>query len=174
MSTHSLSQNKVFVNISLISIVTALAVAIGPIFHIFNLNVFVLLPMHWVVISSSIIIGWKRGAIVAILTPIFSFLVTGMPVLPIAISMIFELLSYAIIPVILLDLVNKTNLRNLLAPICFGLSLFIGRLIYFGIFTLILNKNIQFQSLFRPAFITIIFQIVIFSLLYLKFNKKFK
>lgn len=81
--------------IVLSGLLTALGVLIPIVFHMFHLGGQIFLPMHIPVILAGFLVGPVMAALVGILTPLLSSLLTGMPPLfPMAVIMIFELGTY--------------------------------------------------------------------------------
>ena len=134
-----------------------------------NLNVFVLLPMHWLVISFGIAFGWRRGLFLAILAPVSSMIFTGKPFWFICIPMIFELAAYSAIPSLTYNLFknkdNKSILSYILIILSIPLALVTGRILYFIVFNFIIGKQCTFISLFVPATLTIVIQSFIFAII---------
>lgn len=59
------------------------------------------LPMHIPVLLAGLLLGWEYGAVVGAVTPLISFLLTGMPAAAILPIMLLELMSYGILTGIL-------------------------------------------------------------------------
>lgn len=55
------------------------------------------LPMHIPVIMAGIYLGWRWGILLGAVTPVLSAALTGMPAMPVALTMVFELALYAAI-----------------------------------------------------------------------------
>lgn len=55
------------------------------------------LPMHIPVILAGMYLGWRWGIVVGAVTPVVSAALTGMPAMPVALTMVFELAIYAAI-----------------------------------------------------------------------------
>lgn len=54
------------------------------------------LPMHIPVLLAGIYLGWRFGALVGVVTPLLSAVLTGMPPLTVAFMMVVELPLYAV------------------------------------------------------------------------------
>jgi len=52
------------------------------------------LPMHFFVLGAGLLLGWRAGLAVGILTPLASFLLTGMPVAAVLPFIIIEIVAY--------------------------------------------------------------------------------
>ncbi|MFH1006102.1 MAG: ECF transporter S component [Candidatus Latescibacterota bacterium] len=78
--------------------VTALLIAIGVllpmIFHQFGIAGKVFGPMPFPVIIAGLLLGPLSGALVGLLSPALSFLLTGMPPFPLVLAMVPELMAY--------------------------------------------------------------------------------
>ena len=89
-------------------IFASLAVATPWIFHQFHLAGPTFLPMHFFVLIAGLLLGWRAGLTVGLLTPIISFATSGMPAIMILPQVIIELLFYGLAAGILRQ---KFNLR---------------------------------------------------------------
>lgn len=76
---------------------TALAVALPWLAHQFHLAGPTFLPMHLFVFIAALLLGWRAGLMVGILTPIVSFTVSGMPLPLVLPQIIIELAIYGLI-----------------------------------------------------------------------------
>lgn len=83
-------------------------------------------PMDLTVLLGGLILGWKYGLALGVLTPIISSFLTGMPPLPIALTMMFQLGAMGII----------TGLLRNKMPKFFSVVIaeIIGNFIYAGLF----------------------------------------
>jgi hypothetical protein len=88
--------------IPLTALFAALGVALPPVFHIFGLGS-TFLPMFLPVMLGSMLLSWKFALVLAIFTPLSSWLLTGMPpiVPPFLPLIISELIIVALIVSIL-------------------------------------------------------------------------
>ncbi|MGX8852957.1 ECF transporter S component [Amedibacillus sp. YH-ame10] len=86
-------------NISLSSMFLAMGIILPMAFHWFTFTSgAVFLPMHIPVLLCGFLCGPFYGALVGILTPLLSSVLTGMPMLmPVGVSMMFELMTYGIL-----------------------------------------------------------------------------
>ena len=80
-------------------ILSALFIAIGlilpMIFHAVNLSGSIFSPMHLPVMLGGFLLGPTYGAIIGVITPVLSSILTGMPpIMPIMPMMALELLAY--------------------------------------------------------------------------------
>lgn len=76
----------------------AIGVILPQLFHIFGQSAGqTFLPMHIPVILASMLIGPVWGLGVAVIVPILSSLITGMPPVPMLYFMLFELAAYAVV-----------------------------------------------------------------------------
>lgn len=64
-------------------------------------------PMDLTVLLAGLILGWRYGLVLGIITPIISSFLTGMPPLPIAVTMMFQLGVMGLITGLLRDKVNR-------------------------------------------------------------------
>lgn len=90
----SIFKVSVLKQIMFIVIFTALSVALPAFCHQFNLVGPIFLPMHFFVLISGLIFGWRVGLMTGLLTPLVSFASSGMP-LPSLMPMItLEVMAY--------------------------------------------------------------------------------
>ena len=90
-------QTKIVREISLSSLLIALGLVLPLAFHAFGPGT-TFLPMHIPVLIAGFVLSLPYAIGVAIITPILSSLITGMPVIfPVLPFMLFELLAYAIV-----------------------------------------------------------------------------
>ena len=76
----------------------AIGVILPQLFHIFGQSAGqTFLPMHIPVILAGMLIGPVWGLGVAVIVPILSSLITGMPPVPMLYFMLFELAAYAVV-----------------------------------------------------------------------------
>jgi len=65
------------------------------------------MPMHWAVLIAGLVYGWRGGAISGLLSPVTSFLITGMPYAAMLFPMTLELFTYGIIVGLLREVFKK-------------------------------------------------------------------
>jgi thiamine transporter ThiT len=92
----------------LIAVFVALSVFTPWLFHQFRLAGATFLPMHIFVFVAALTVGWQAGLLVGVLTPLASFVVSGMPVAVILPQVIIEVTAYGLIAGLLRQ---KLNLR---------------------------------------------------------------
>ncbi len=78
-------------------LLVAAAALLPAIAHISGAPVRILLPMHWPVILAGLVFGWRGGAIVGLLAPIASNMISGMPFPGIIPAMTVELAVYGFV-----------------------------------------------------------------------------
>lgn len=82
----------------LAALFTALGVLLPTAFHAVGMAGSIFLPMHIPVLLCGLIVGWQYGALVGILVPFISSILTGMPpIYPMAVYMAFELATYGMV-----------------------------------------------------------------------------
>lgn len=97
--------------------------------HAFGIPGTVLLPMHLSIFMGALVLGPKYGALLGVLTPIVSSVLTGMPpAFPMLPIMIFELGTYGLITGWVFQKTNKIYVSMLPAMV-------VGRLVYGAVFT---------------------------------------
>lgn len=78
------------------ALLLALGVVLPILFHAFPFGGRMLLPMHIPVLIAGLSLGPASGAIVGAGSPLLSMLLTGMPPVPLAVPMTFELTTYGL------------------------------------------------------------------------------
>lgn len=109
----------------------------------------IFLPMHWMVLLSAIVFGWRGGLISAIAIPSISYIYSGMPVSFLMPAIYMELLIYGLVFGLLREKI-KINVYFLLF-----ISLIAGRFVLFtGVKTTQLFLEFPgFLSLYSKGFI---------------------
>ncbi|MEO7539064.1 MAG: ECF transporter S component [Pyrinomonadaceae bacterium] len=130
--------------------------------HMVGLPTRVLLPMHWPVIMAGLCYGWRSGAVIGLLAPVTSFLISGMPPALMLPAMTVELAAYG-----LLAGLARQNLR-------YGwfassaVSLIGGRIVFLAVALLLGTIAIPFgdylASAMLPGIPAAIAQLIILSL----------
>lgn len=102
----------------------AIGVILPQLFHIFGQSAGqTFLPMHIPVILAGMLIGPVWGLGVAVIVPILSSLITGMPPVPMLYFMLFELAAYAVVS----GLLSKKGLNVYLN---LAITILCGRAVY--------------------------------------------
>jgi hypothetical protein len=73
------------------------AVVLPALSHLAGLPVRWLLPMHWAVLLAGLTYGWRSGAVIGLLAPSASFLLSGMPLPQVLPAMTLELAAYGLV-----------------------------------------------------------------------------
>jgi uncharacterized membrane protein len=92
----------------IIAAFTVLSVLTPWLFHRFPTAGPTYLPMHFFIFAAALAYGWQAGAIVGLLTPFASFLVSGMPPMTVLPQIAVEVTVYGLIAGLLRQ---KLNLR---------------------------------------------------------------
>lgn len=75
----------------------ALGLVLPILFHLIGASGAIFLPMHIPVLLCGLVLGWRSGLCVGVLTPLLSALLTGMPpLMPVAPMMAVELALYGV------------------------------------------------------------------------------
>lgn len=128
------------------SLFIILAIALPSICHLLGFPVRYILPMHWTVILAGLVYGWKGGAAAGFLSPVISFMITGMPYPVSLIPMTAELTTYGAFTGLLKE---KYKLNQFVS---IAVALFAGRLIYLFIFISI-NSGVDIFGYFVTAMV---------------------
>lgn len=122
-----------------------------------------LLPMHIPVILCGLICGWKYGAGVGFILPLFRSLLFGMPVLfPMAASMAFELMTYGLVAGFLYGCSQSQCVITLYRSLI--ISMLAGRIVWgiAQVFFLGIGKNVfTFEAFLAGAFLNAVPGIVL-------------
>ena len=97
-----------------------LSVATPWVFHQFHLAGSTFLPMHIFVMMAGLLFGWRAGLAVGLLTPLASYAVSGMPVLPVLPQIIVEISAYGLIAGVLREKFNTRVIWALLGAMLGG------------------------------------------------------
>lgn len=104
----------------------SLAVSVPWIFHQFHLAGPTFLPMHIFVLVAGLAFGWRAGLVVGLFTPLSSYVISGMPALPILPQIVVELAAYGLVAGILREKFNLRTVWALLGAMAGGrLALFL-------------------------------------------------
>ncbi len=114
------------------SVFIALNIAVPWVFHQFHLAGPTFLPMHILVFVAGLLFGWRLGLMVGLLTPLASYVVSGMPVLQILPQIVVELSVYGLVAGILRERFNLRVVWSLLGAMIAGrLALCLGALVIY-------------------------------------------
>jgi niacin transporter len=147
----------------------AIGVALPIAFHGIPNSGSIFSPMHLPVLTAGIICGPWLGALVGILTPILSSLMTGMPAAAYLPSMIFELTMYGLVSGLLFQFVKVRN-KYLHIYISLLGAMLAGRLTY-GILNALIfragaySMQIWLTSAFVTALPGIAIQLIVIPIL---------
>lgn len=132
--------------------------------------------MHIPILLAGFILGYKYGFIVGLLTPILRSVLMGTPpLMPIALSMMFELATYGLISGLMYKLLPKNDINILFS---LAVAMIVGRIVWGGaamIFYGIAGWNFNFQTFITGGFITaapgIAIQLVLIPLLFTRLKE---
>ena len=147
-----------------------LALIIPSITHRLGLNYLAAQPMHWMILFAGLAYGPFSGLILGLSIPVFSFLITGMPMPAVLPLMLPELAVYGFITGLL-----KNKLTGFFS---LTIALIAGRFVYLILFSLTGQLNVPvltfIQNTWAPGLAAMILQIAllpVLSGLYIKFVK---
>jgi len=75
----------------------ALSIALPYLAHQFNLAGTIFLPLHFMALTSGLLLGWQAGLVVGLATPFMAFIYSGMPPLALLPLMTAEIAGYGLI-----------------------------------------------------------------------------
>ena len=111
-----------------------LNVAVPWVFHQFHLAGPTFLPMHIFILVAGLLFGWRVGLMVGLLTPLASYAVSGMPLLPVLPQIMIELSVYGLVAGILRERFNLRAIWSLLGAMMAGrLALLLAVLVIYVI-----------------------------------------
>jgi hypothetical protein len=145
------------------ALLISLAVGLPVVAHLTGAPVRVLLPMHWPVILAGLVFGWRGGALVGELSPVTSYLISGMPLPHILPAMTLELMIYGLVA----GLLHERFYLNIF--IAAAASIIAGRLVF--VITILITgipggALIPYlQSAMVPGLFTAIGQIILLPLI---------
>lgn len=135
-----------------------------------------LLPMHLPIILCGLICGWKYGLVVGAVTPFLRMYLFGMPPMPSAITMAFELATYACVAGTLYKAWGKKSTLSLFGSL--AISMLAGRIVRGIVKALVLGmgfKAFSYQVFIVEGFINgipgIITQFILIPVIIKTFNK---
>lgn len=143
--------------ITLASMFIALGIILANVFHAIDLGI-IISPMHITVMLAGIILGYKYGLAVGVITPLLnSVLFNKLPLFPGAVGMALELTTYGVIIALVYKHFKlfKNNLFNIYFALI--LSMIAGRIIYgifYGVLFNIIDKPYGFQAFLGSVLIT--------------------
>ena len=121
---------------------TAIAVGLPLVAHQFNLAGHIFLPMHLIVLVAGLLMGWRMGLVVGVLTPLISYSISGMPVLPILGQITLEVAAYGFFAGLLRE---KLKLNLIFALV---LAMVLGRVVL-GSTVMVLGSSGFFDQIIR-------------------------
>jgi len=111
------------VRVIVTGLLIAVTVVLPALVHTLGLNGAVLLPMHWTVLLCGLVFGPVGGFIAGASSPMISFMLSGLPKLPILLPMTLELAAYGMFA----GLFRKFKLDTIVSTL---LAMIAGRLVY--------------------------------------------
>jgi niacin transporter len=137
---------------------TALAIALPYVCHQFGIAGMVFLPMHFAVMIAAIVMGFRGGLAVALVSPVLSYALSAMPPLQSLLPITVELCAYAA--------AINISLRKIKLPLVVSLivAMIFGRLVSLSFVGLILNSvsgSVQIKNLFLVGLPGIIIQLAL-------------
>jgi hypothetical protein len=127
--------------------------------------------MHIPVFFCALICGWKYGLGIGIILPIMRSVVFGMPpMIPMAVSMAFELATYGFVAGLIYGLVRQQNIFTLYLSVI--PAMLVGRIVWgVAMFILLTTSGgmFSFNAFIAGAFLTaapgIIFQLIVIPII---------
>lgn len=126
--------------------------------------------MHIPILIGGLVLGWKYGLVIGIITPILRHVIIGMPPLPIALSMMFELGTYGLVIALLKDYLPK---KSYMVELALVIAMLAGRLVWgisaaviYPAFGVIFSFKIFLTAAFVSAIPAIIIQLLLVPNIY--------
>jgi LytS/YehU family sensor histidine kinase len=139
-------------------ILVGAAVILPSVAHLSGAPVRILLPMHWPVILAGLVFGWRSGALVGLLSPTLSYLVSGMPLPAILPAMTVELIAYGLVTGLLREKLRLNPFVSVTVALITGRILF-AMTVYLG-FAASGNYMQYFRVALLPGIFAAIGQII--------------
>lgn len=144
--------NKQTEKIVLSGLFIAIGIILAPIFHSAGLGQSIS-PIHFPVLIAGIIVGWKYGLAIGLITPLLSSLMPfGMPLFPVATTMAVELAIYGLTIGFVYEKLKPFKERIFNIYLALIIAMVAGRLA--GGITYVLILGIQGDSFTLNAFLT--------------------
>jgi ECF-type transporter family protein len=121
----------------------ALSAALPFACHQFDMAGMVLLPIHFTVLTSAMIMGIRGGLITAMISPILSFAISGMPPMAALLPMTIELITYALVAGWLVQKRHSWIITGLIV------AMIAGRFVSAAVFSLGLGAATSFSTHLR-------------------------
>jgi thiamine transporter ThiT len=164
-----MNMNKEIKKIIIASSCIAVAIVFAAVVHLVGGQPLgkIISPMHIPVFICGLILGWKYGLLVGILTPLVSYMFRGIPpILPTGLGMCLELGTYGFISGLISEKVRFSNKSLLNIYLALIIGMLLGKIVY-GLYCTIyfpLNSipwsfKLFITSLFVEPFIGIIIQL---------------
>ena len=147
--------NKEIKNIVLSGLFLAIGIILPPLLGGSVLGQ-VISPIHFPVLLCGLLLGWKYGLIVGIITPIFVSVMWGnLPMVPLALIMSVECAAYGFFSGFIFEKVKlfRTAIGNLYFSLL--ISMIIGRIVYLLLFGIMLLAGFNGQPF--GAYVTAVF-----------------
>ena len=141
------------------SMFVAFAIGLPVLAHLAGAPVRYMLPMHWTILLAGLVYGKKGGALSGFVTPSLSFMISGMPYLPMLLPMTIELTAYGFIAGYVRENLKMNSFAAIAIALIAGRVLFLLTVLISGSFA----GNIQdyTYNAFMPGIFAAIGQIVI-------------
>lgn len=102
------------------AIFTALSVATPWVCHQFGIAGQIFLPMHFFVLVAGLLCGWQVGLLAGVITPLVSYLTSGMPLLPVLPQISLEIAVYGFTAGILCEIFKQKVFTSLIIAMLLG------------------------------------------------------
>jgi uncharacterized membrane protein len=145
------------------TLLVSAAVGLPALAHLTGAPVRILLPMHWAVILAGLVFGWRGGALVGLLSPLLSNLISGMPFPGILPAMTIELALYGFVAGFLRERFRLNAFICVIAAILAGRAAFI--LAVLAILSPVSQLDGYFTAALIPGIPAAVAQIILLPLL---------
>lgn len=131
--------------------------------HLAGLPVRQLLPMHWPVIVAGLCYGWRSGAVIGVLAPFTSYVISGMPRPAVLPAMALELAAYGLVAGFVVQVLQRGRLQSTLATVVAGRLVFLAVMVFTGAITTPLPTYLENAML--PGALAAVLQVATLPLL---------
>lgn len=107
----------------------ACALFLPALFHWLSLPAIVLLPMFWTVMLAGLVYGWAAGLLAGLISPIFSFVISGAPPAFLLPAMTVEIALYGLLVGLLRQKAGLNSVISIFAAIVVGRGALVAMLL---------------------------------------------
>lgn len=171
-TSYTLRQNELVMNwrapkaLLLQASLAGAAVLLPALCHLLALPVYFLLPMHWPVLLSGLVYGWRGGLLVGLMAPLASLVFSGMPPAASLPYIGAELAAYGFAAGFARETLRLKSHASIGAAVIFG------RIVYVAAFALFTGFKTPAWAMLSYGLAAAVLQIIVLPLLAAKWTGK--